>query len=75
MRPSVTFPAILLAGLALSGCVASTAPVGVLPRDPVPPPPSLAGATANRPSTTQGNATSAQRRALSVPNRTTTPRP
>jgi hypothetical protein len=35
MRPSVTFPAILLAGLVLSGCVASTAPVGVLPRDPV----------------------------------------
>ena len=61
MRPSVTFPAILLAGLVLSGCVASTAPVGVLPRDPVPPPPSLAGTTAGRPSANQGNATSARR--------------
>ena len=75
MRPSVTFPAILLAGLMLSGCVASTAPVGVLPRDPVPPPPSLAGKTAGRPSANQGNATSARRRALSVPSGKTTPRP
>jgi hypothetical protein len=75
MRPTVTFPAILLAGLVLSGCVASTAPVGVLPRDPVPPPPSLAGTTAGRPSANQGSTTSAQRRGLSVPNRTTTPRP
>jgi len=75
MRPSVTFSTILLAGLVLSGCVASTGPVGVLPRDPVPPPPSIAGATASRPSAPQGTAGPTQRRGLSVPDRATTPRP
>ena len=75
MRPSVTIPAIVLASLVLSGCIASTGPVGVLPRDPVPPPPSVAGATASRPSANQGSTASAQRRGLSVPSRTTTPRP
>jgi hypothetical protein len=75
MRLSVTFPAVVLAGLALSGCVAATAPVGVLPRDPVPPPPSVSGETA-RPSAGAPRAGSTtQRRGLSVPGQASTPRP
>ncbi|MBO1906412.1 hypothetical protein J4G37_16075 [Microvirga sp. 3-52] len=75
MRLSVTFPAIVLAGLALSGCVASTAPVGVLPRDPVPPPPSVSGESARRPAVTPRTGATSQRRGLSVPGQTSTPRP
>lgn len=75
MRIIVTVPAVLLASLALSGCVASTAPVGVLPRDPVPPPPSLSGEAPRRNAPSQGAGTSAQRRALSVPGQATSRRP
>ena len=75
MRLSVTFPAIVLAGLVLSGCVASTTPVGVLPRDPVPPPPSLSGETARRPAATPRTGTTSQRQSLSVPGQSSAPRP
>jgi hypothetical protein len=75
MRLSVTFPAIVLAGLALSGCVGSTAPVGVLPRDPVPPPPSVSGEAARRPVTTPRTGATSQRQGLSVPSQASTPRP
>jgi hypothetical protein len=74
MRIIVTVPAILLAGLALSGCTASTGPVGVLPRDPVPPPPSVSGEAPRR-AGSQGEGTTAQRRSLSVPSQTTPRRP
>lgn len=74
MRFLVALPAALLAGFALSGCVASTTPVGVLPRDPVPPPPSIARETGQR-GTSQGAAGPAQRRGLSVPSQGAAPRP
>jgi hypothetical protein len=74
MRIPVTVPAILLAGLALSGCVASTGPVGVLPRDPVPLPPSLSGEAPQR-AGSQGVGSTAQRRALSVPGQAASRRP
>lgn len=74
MRLSVTFSAAMLAGLALGGCVASTAPVGVLPRDPVPPPPSVSGETPRRSATAQAGGAS-QRRGLSVPGQAPAPRP
>jgi hypothetical protein len=75
MRLSVTFPAVVLAGFALSGCVASTTPVGVLPRDPVPPPPSVSGEAPRRPAATARTGATSQRRGLSVPNQASTPRP
>ena len=75
MRILVAVPAIFLAGLVLSGCVASTAPVGVLPRDPVPPPPSVAGRAEQRPTAGQRTDAAAQRRGLSVPGQAARPRP
>lgn len=75
MRLSVTFPAVVLAGLALSGCVASTTPVGVLPRDPVPLPPSVSGEAVRRPSATPRTGATSQRQGLSVPRQASTPRP
>jgi hypothetical protein len=74
MRMIVTLPALLLAGFTLGGCVASTATVGVLPRDPVPPPPSVSGQTPRGSAAGQTAGTTSQRRALSVPNRTAAPR-
>lgn len=74
MRFSVVFPVAVLAGLALTGCVASTAPVGVLPRDPVPPPPSISGETSRRAPATRSSAAQ-QRRGLSVPGQAAAPRP
>ncbi len=74
MRIIETVPAILLASLALSGCIASTGPVGVLPRDPVPPPPSLSGNAAERAGSQTAGPTS-QRRALSVPGQAAPRRP
>jgi hypothetical protein len=68
---------LVLAGLALAGCNTG-APQGVLPRDPLPPPPSIGGAAprasrqsaaAERPNTT------VRRRAIDVPDRIETPRP
>ncbi|QRM27943.1 hypothetical protein [Microvirga sp. VF16] len=75
MRLSVTFPVIVLAGFALGGCVASTTPVGVLPREPVPPPPSVSSESARRPAATPRTGATSQRRGLSVPGQTPAPRP
>jgi hypothetical protein len=69
MRSALTIPAVLLAGLTLSACTASTEAVGVLPRDPVPPPPSISGSTSARPAVRPQAGTTAPRRALSVPGR------
>ena len=74
MRILVTVPAILLAGLALTGCIASTGQLGVLPRDRVPPPPSVSGEAPQR-AGSQGAGPSAQRRALSVPSQAASRRP
>ncbi|MBL0402697.1 hypothetical protein JKG68_01825 [Microvirga aerilata] len=68
MRNFLAVPAIL-AGLALSGCTASTEAVGVLPRDPVPPPPSVSGRTAPRAAADARAGTATPRRTLSVPGR------
>ncbi|MBB3020747.1 hypothetical protein FHR70_003833 [Microvirga lupini] len=63
----ITVPALILAGFTLGGCVASTGPVGVLPRDPVPPPPSVSGQAPRGNATSQSARTTVQRRTLSVP--------
>jgi hypothetical protein len=74
MRIVASIPVLVLAGLALAGCNTG-APQGVLPRDPLPPPPSLGGDTA-RPSAAAGQPdTAVRRRAISVPARVETPRP
>ena len=73
MRSFITCSTLLLAGLALGACTTS-APEGVLPREPVPPPPSLTGSTA-RPAAQQARMPAQQRRTLAVPPRLTTPRP
>ena len=63
----ITVSALILAGFTLGGCVAATGPVGVLPRDPVPPPPSVSGPATQGTAAGQGARTTAQRRTLSVP--------
>ncbi|WP_152568746.1 hypothetical protein [Microvirga sp. BSC39] len=73
MRTIATISALLLAGSTLGGCVASTGPVGVLPRDPVPPPPSISG-QAPRANASQTTRTATQRRTLSVPGQAASPR-
>ncbi|MBB4039540.1 hypothetical protein GGR34_001182 [Microvirga flocculans] len=75
MRIKVTVPIILLSGLVLSGCIASMEPVGVLPRDPVPPPPSIAGDAPRRNAASGKAEAQPQRRGLSVPSRAASPRP
>jgi hypothetical protein len=65
----ITVSALILAGFTLGGCVAATGPVGVLPRDPVPPPPSVSGQAPRGNAASQGARTAAQRRTLSVPGR------
>jgi hypothetical protein len=70
----ITVSALILAGFTLGGCVASTAPVGVLPRDPVPPPPSVASQASRGNTASPSTRTAAQRRTLSVPGQTA-PRP
>ncbi len=74
MRTIVTVSALLLASFTLGGCVASTGPVGVLPRDPVPPPPSVSGQAPRGPAASQSARTTAQRRTLSVPGQAVAPR-
>ncbi|MGF9761328.1 hypothetical protein AAII07_39670 [Microvirga sp. 0TCS3.31] len=74
MRSIVTLSALLLAGFTLGGCVASTGPVGVLPRDPVPPPPSVSGQAPRGNAASQNARTTTQRRTLSVPGQATAPR-
>ncbi|WP_201860873.1 hypothetical protein [Microvirga soli] len=63
----ITVSALILAGFTLGGCVAATGPVGVLPRDPVPPPPSVSGQATRGNAASQGARTTTQRRTLSVP--------
>lgn len=70
----ITVSALILAGFTLGGCVAATGPVGVLPRDPVPPPPSVAGQAPRGPATSPSARTTTQRRTLSVPGQAASPR-
>ena len=73
MRIPMALPAFLLAGATLGGC-STGVPMGVLPRDPVPPPPSVAGSEPRRAAGERAG-TVAQRRGLDVPRRLTPPRP
>jgi hypothetical protein len=74
MRTTLTVSAFLLAGFTLGGCVAATGPVGVLPRDPVPPPPSVSGQAPRVNAASPNARTTAPRRALSVPGQAPAPR-
>ena len=74
MRLLIVAPALVLAGLALGGC-STDAPMGVLPRDPVPPPPSVAGSPARPEAAPERRGAQTPRRGLSVPDRPVTPRP
>lgn len=75
MRTLIVAPALVLIGFALTGCNTG-APPGVLPRTPVPPPPSLAGTDSRRSSTgAQRSNAGTQPRAVTVPSTLSTPRP
>ena len=75
MRLPIVVPALALCGLVLAGCSTSATPEGVLPRDPVPPPPSMTGQAAGRSAAAERPDPAVQRRALAVPDRASTPRP
>jgi hypothetical protein len=74
MRILAAIPCLVFVGAILGGCNTG-APQGVLPRDPVPPPPSLSGATPRQTSAARQSGAPAQRRAIDVPDRIETPRP
>lgn len=74
MRILATVPALLVAALALGGCNTG-APQGVLPRDPLPPPPSVSGKTASRGTAVRQSSTNGPRSTISIPDRAETPRP
>jgi hypothetical protein len=75
MRVPIALSALLLTGLVLGGCNTG-APMGVLPRDPVPPPPSVARDVPRRAAADARADAAAQRRSLAVPSgRLTPPRP
>jgi hypothetical protein len=74
MRISTAIPCLVFVGTLLGGCNTG-APQGVLPRDPLPPPPSLSGDTARQPTAARQSTASAQRRAIDVPDRIETPSP
>lgn len=74
MRMKASIPVLVLAGLALAGCNTG-APEGVLPRDPLPPPPSLGGNASRQSASAEQPDATVRRRAISVPARVETPRP
>ena len=74
MRMKASIPVLVLAGLALAGCNTG-APEGVLPRDPLPPPPSVSGNVPRQMVTAERPDAAVRRRAISVPDRVETPRP
>lgn len=74
MRILAAAPALLLMGFVLGGCNTGTPP-GVLPRDPLPPPPSVSGKATSRGTAIQQSSTKTRRGSISVPDRVETPRP
>lgn len=73
MRILASLPALLLLSGMLAACNTG-APQGVLPRTPVPPPPSV-GSNAKATTASRQASTAAQRRSLDVPDRLEPPRP
>ncbi len=74
MRILAAIPGLFFVGAILGGCNTG-APQGVLPRDPVPPPPSLSGAAPRPSSAAQVSGAPVRRRAIDVPNRIESQRP
>jgi len=74
MRIRAAIPVLALIGTALAGCNTG-APQGVLPREPVPPPPSLRGDAPRQSTGPRVSRPVVQRRAIDVPDRIETPRP
>ncbi|WP_243367981.1 hypothetical protein [Microvirga solisilvae] len=74
MRQTMILSLLGLVGLALAGCSTSPSAEGVLPREGLPPPPSVTG-TLNRAPARATAQPQAQRRSLSVPDRLVPPRP
>ena len=74
MRRLAVVPALLLAGIVLGGC-STGAPPGVLPRDNLPPPPSVSGKATGRSTAVRQSNADSQRGAISVPSRAEAPRP
>jgi hypothetical protein len=74
MRILAAISFLTLVGAALGGCNTG-APQGVLPREPVPPPPSLSGNAPRQSMASQQSSASVRRRAIDVPDRIETPRP
>lgn len=75
MQKLSAFIVLVIGGALLAGCSTSQT-MGVLPREPVPPPPSARNTLARNPETLPRPAARAQpRQGLSVPDRIVTPRP
>lgn len=75
MRILAVMSVLASTAVVLGGCNTG-APQGVLPRDPLPPPPSLSGEVTRRPSASAEQPDPAvRRRAIGVPDRVETPRP
>lgn len=76
MRQGVIFSLLGLMGLVLGGCSTTPKAEGVLPRETVPPPPSVTGSMPRQaPGRASATGTQPQRRGLSVPDRLVPPRP
>ncbi|MBZ6074693.1 hypothetical protein [Microvirga puerhi] len=73
MRILASIPAILLLSGTLAACSTNAAPQGVLPRTPVPPPPSVTGN--NKATSARQTAAETRRRSIDVPDRLDTPSP
>jgi hypothetical protein len=75
MRQRVIFSLLGLAALALGGCSTTPKAEGVLPREAVPPPPSVDVGKPQRSPTPSATGAQLPRRSLSVPDRLVPPRP
>jgi len=75
MRRRVIFSLLGLMGLVLGGCSTTPKAEGVLPRETVPPPPSVTGSMPRRAPGAPAAGLASQRRGLSVPDRLVPLRP
>ncbi|QFU16226.1 hypothetical protein [Microvirga thermotolerans] len=74
MRIPASLPALLLLSGILAACNTS-APQGVLPRTPVPPPPSIAGSAQKAMPASRQASAAPRRRSIDVPSRLDAPPP